>query len=102
MTNPKEEALCNGDPWFRLYLMRPSNIVIAYEPLAVWAIGTWNYLKVATSAQAQKALVDIRRTYLAGVVSSAVANNIKIILQVYYWIRLLCEFDIETDRPPRK
>ena len=47
--------------------------MIAYEP--VWAIGTG---KVATSAQAQEAHVDIR-TYLATAVSSAVANNIRII-----------------------
>ena len=57
----------------RLYLMCPSNIVIAYEP--VWAIGTG---KVATTAQAQEAHVDIR-TYLAKAVSPAVANNTRII-----------------------
>ena len=50
-----------------------SNIVIAYEP--VWAIGTG---KVATSAQAQETHADIR-TYLAKVVSPAVANQIRII-----------------------
>jgi len=50
-----------------------SNIVIAYEP--VWAIGTG---KVATSAQAQEAHVDIRK-YLATAVSAAVANDIRII-----------------------
>jgi len=50
-----------------------SNIVIAYEP--VWAIGTG---KVATSAQAQEAHANIR-TYLATVVSPAVANHIRII-----------------------
>jgi len=49
------------------------NIVIAYEP--VWAIGTG---KVATSAQAQEAHVDIR-TYLAETVSPAVANDIRVI-----------------------
>ena len=47
--------------------------MIAYEP--VWAIGTG---KVATSAQAQEAHADIR-TYLANVVSPAVANQISII-----------------------
>ena len=57
----------------RSYLTHPSNIVIAYEP--VWAIGTG---KVASSAQAQEAHVDIR-AYLAKAVSPAVANNIRII-----------------------
>ena len=47
--------------------------MIAYEP--VWAIGTG---KVATSAQAQEAHANIR-TYLATVVSPAVANHIRII-----------------------
>jgi len=50
-----------------------SNIVIAYEP--VWAIGTG---KVATSAQAQETHADVR-TYIDKAVSSAVANDIRII-----------------------
>ncbi|KIJ96911.1 hypothetical protein K443DRAFT_681924 [Laccaria amethystina LaAM-08-1] len=50
-----------------------SNVVIAYEP--VWAIGTG---KVATSAQAQEAHVDVR-AYLAKAVSAAVANDTRII-----------------------
>lgn len=50
-----------------------SGVVIAYEP--VWAIGTG---KVATSAQAQEAHVDIR-TFLSGAVSPAVAENTRII-----------------------
>ncbi|PCH37029.1 triose phosphate isomerase [Wolfiporia cocos MD-104 SS10] len=50
-----------------------SKIVIAYEP--VWAIGTG---KVATSAQAQEAHADIR-VYLAKAVSSAVAENTRVI-----------------------
>lgn len=66
----------NDDSWslnsFIFYHLF-SNIVIAYEP--VWAIGTG---KVATSAQAQEAHADIR-TYLAKVVSPAVANQIRII-----------------------
>lgn len=47
--------------------------MIAYEP--VWAIGTG---KVATSAQAQEAHVDIR-SYLAKAVSPAVAESTRII-----------------------
>ncbi|KAF9067925.1 Triosephosphate isomerase [Rhodocollybia butyracea] len=50
-----------------------SKIVIAYEP--VWAIGTG---KVATPQQAQQAHVDIR-SYLSKVVSSSVADSIRII-----------------------
>lgn len=50
-----------------------SNVVIAYEP--VWAIGTG---KVATSAQAQEAHVDVR-AYLAKAISAAVANDTRII-----------------------
>ncbi|OAX42777.1 Triosephosphate isomerase [Rhizopogon vinicolor AM-OR11-026] len=50
-----------------------SGIVIAYEP--VWAIGTG---KVATSAQAQEAHADIRK-FLAQAVSSATAENTRII-----------------------
>ncbi|KIK43893.1 hypothetical protein CY34DRAFT_803323 [Suillus luteus UH-Slu-Lm8-n1] len=48
-------------------------VVIAYEP--VWAIGTG---KVATSAQAQEAHLDIR-TFLSQAVSPAVAENTRII-----------------------
>ena len=48
-------------------------MVIAYEP--VWAIGTG---KVATTAQAQEAHVDVR-AYLAKAVSSAVAESTRII-----------------------
>lgn len=47
--------------------------MIAYEP--VWAIGTG---KVATSAQAQEAHLDIR-TFLSQKVSPAVAENTRII-----------------------
>lgn len=47
--------------------------MIAYEP--VWAIGTG---KVATSAQAQEAHLDIR-TFLSQAVSPAVAENTRII-----------------------
>lgn len=50
-----------------------SGVVIAYEP--VWAIGTG---KVATSAQAQEAHLDIR-TFLSQAVSPAVAENTRII-----------------------
>ncbi|KAI0916202.1 hypothetical protein AcW1_009961 [Taiwanofungus camphoratus] len=50
-----------------------SKIVVAYEP--VWAIGTG---KVATSAQAQEAHVDIR-SFLAKAVSPAVAGNTRLI-----------------------
>lgn len=50
-----------------------STVVIAYEP--VWAIGTG---KVATSAQAQEAHLDIR-TFLSQKVSPAVAENTRII-----------------------
>jgi len=50
-----------------------SKIVVAYEP--VWAIGTG---KVATSAQAQETHTDIR-AYLSKAVSSAVAENTRII-----------------------
>jgi len=50
-----------------------SKIVIAYEP--VWAIGTG---KVATSAQAQEAHVDIR-SFLSKAVSPAVAESTRII-----------------------
>jgi len=50
-----------------------SKIVVAYEP--VWAIGTG---KVATSAQAQETHADIR-AYLSKAVSSAVAENTRII-----------------------
>ena len=50
-----------------------SKVVIAYEP--VWAIGTG---KVATSAQAQEAHVDVR-AFLAKAVSPAVAESTRII-----------------------
>ncbi|EMD36600.1 hypothetical protein CERSUDRAFT_115642 [Gelatoporia subvermispora B] len=50
-----------------------AKIVVAYEP--VWAIGTG---KVATSAQAQQAHADTRK-FLAQAVSSAVAENTRII-----------------------
>jgi len=50
-----------------------SKIVIAYEP--VWAIGTG---KVATSAQAQQAHLDIR-SFLSKAVSPAVADTTRII-----------------------
>jgi triosephosphate isomerase len=50
-----------------------SGVVIAYEP--VWAIGTG---KVATSAQAQEAHLDIR-AFLSQAVSPAVAENTRII-----------------------
>ncbi|KAG1855168.1 Triosephosphate isomerase [Suillus subalutaceus] len=50
-----------------------SGVVIAYEP--VWAIGTG---RVATSAQAQQAHLDIR-TFLTQAVSPAVAENTRII-----------------------
>ena len=49
------------------------NIVIAYEP--VWAIGTG---KVATTAQAQEAHVDVR-AFLARAVSPAVAGATRIL-----------------------
>ncbi|KAG2067707.1 Triosephosphate isomerase [Suillus decipiens] len=50
-----------------------SGVVVAYEP--VWAIGTG---KVATSAQAQEAHLDIR-TFLSQAVSPAVSENTRII-----------------------
>ncbi|KAF8642435.1 hypothetical protein AX16_009499 [Volvariella volvacea WC 439] len=50
-----------------------SNVVIAYEP--VWAIGTG---KVATTAQAQEAHVDVR-AYLSKAVSPGVAASTRII-----------------------
>jgi len=50
-----------------------SKIIIAYEP--VWAIGTG---KVATTAQAQDAHVDVR-SYIAHAVSPDAANKIQIL-----------------------
>jgi len=50
-----------------------SKIVIAYEP--VWAIGTG---KIATTAQAQEAHVDVRK-FLLKAVSPAVAENTRVV-----------------------
>ena len=67
------KLLSHESDFYYFYRLFHSNIVIAYEP--VWAIGTG---KVASSAQAQEAHVDIR-AYLAKVVSPVVANHMRII-----------------------